>query len=39
MGAGGEIIAGRGWWRRKYGWSWVVVGGDDKITLVAGGRR
>ena len=28
MGAGGEIIAGRGWWRRKYGWPWVVVGGS-----------
>ena len=31
MGGGGEIMAGRGWWRQNHGWWWMVVGDEDKI--------
>ena len=33
---GGEIMAGRGWWRQNYGWSWVVVGDEFKIMTSRG---
>ena len=35
MGSGGEIMAGRGWWRQNCGWSCVVV---TKLWLVVDGR-
>ena len=31
----GEIMAGRGCWRRNYSWSWVVVGGRGGSWMVA----
>ena len=50
MGGSSEIMAGRGWRRQNYGWSWMVVGGGGrsyywlwvvaaKLWLVMGGRR
>ena len=35
-GCGGEIMAGRGWWRQNYGCSWVVVSGGGEITAGPG---
>ena len=38
MGGSSEIMAGRGWRRQNYGWSWMVVGGGGaKLLLVVGG--
>ena len=31
MGSGGEIMAGNGWWRQNYGYSWMVLGGGGEI--------
>ena len=33
MGGSGELMAGRCWWQRNYGWLWVVV---VKLWLVVG---
>ena len=34
MGGSREIMAGCGWWRQYYGWSWVVVA---ELWLIVGG--
>ena len=35
VGGGGENMAGRGRWKKNYGWSWVVAA---KLCLVLGDR-
>ena len=36
MGGDGEIIVSVGWWRRNFGWSWMVVGDGGEIMVSRG---